>query len=215
MGEEILVHHGIKGQKWGVRRYQNQDGSRTALGRQHYGYKTGSATDSSSEEGKQRSRLFARKNTIGSAQSKSNKDGKTRYNVSTEKSSEDVDYYGYKIRDDLTRHKITSTNGTESGKKKVDDLAKDKDFDSAMEFDAKASKVIQEYVKNGKEEALKVLDDEFGDYTYSMIIDDDNYVDFGQNYVTYTLTVMGNTSAYFVNGDADSSDEATFMRIKK
>ena len=31
--EEMLEHHGFKGQKWGVRRYQNKDGSRTALGK--------------------------------------------------------------------------------------------------------------------------------------------------------------------------------------
>lgn len=28
-----LYHHGIKGQKWGVRRYQNADGSLTAAGK--------------------------------------------------------------------------------------------------------------------------------------------------------------------------------------
>ena len=28
-----LYHHGIKGQKWGIRRFQNKDGSRTLLGR--------------------------------------------------------------------------------------------------------------------------------------------------------------------------------------
>ena len=31
-----LKHHGIKGQKWGVRRFQNKDGSLTAEGRKHY-----------------------------------------------------------------------------------------------------------------------------------------------------------------------------------
>lgn len=28
-----IAHHGIKGQKWGVRRFQNPDGTRTALGK--------------------------------------------------------------------------------------------------------------------------------------------------------------------------------------
>lgn len=32
----FLTHHGILGQKWGIRRYQNKDGSLTAAGRKHY-----------------------------------------------------------------------------------------------------------------------------------------------------------------------------------
>ena len=32
-----LYHHGIKGQKWGIRRYQNEDGSLTPAGRERYG----------------------------------------------------------------------------------------------------------------------------------------------------------------------------------
>lgn len=32
-----LYHHGIRGQRWGVRRYQNPDGSYTNAGRKRYG----------------------------------------------------------------------------------------------------------------------------------------------------------------------------------
>jgi len=38
MTEDFLMHHGILGQKWGERRYQNKDGSLTPEGREHYGY---------------------------------------------------------------------------------------------------------------------------------------------------------------------------------
>ena len=43
-----LCHWGIKGMKWGVRRYQNKDGTLTPLGRKHY---TG-PEDSNSEKEK-------------------------------------------------------------------------------------------------------------------------------------------------------------------
>ena len=33
---QLLYHHGIKGQKWGVRRYQNPDGSLTSAGEKRY-----------------------------------------------------------------------------------------------------------------------------------------------------------------------------------
>lgn len=34
--EDEFYHHGIKGQKWGVRRYQNTDGSLTVAGKKRY-----------------------------------------------------------------------------------------------------------------------------------------------------------------------------------
>lgn len=37
LDHDDLYHHGIKGQKRGVRRYQNMDGSLTPAGKQHYG----------------------------------------------------------------------------------------------------------------------------------------------------------------------------------
>ena len=32
---DFLVHHGIKGQKWGIRRFQNEDGTLTEAGKKH------------------------------------------------------------------------------------------------------------------------------------------------------------------------------------
>lgn len=37
---DYIAHHGIKGMRWGVRRYQNPDGSLTSEGRIRYGLKT-------------------------------------------------------------------------------------------------------------------------------------------------------------------------------
>lgn len=36
MNNLYLAHHGILGQKWGVRRYQNSDGTLTEAGKKHY-----------------------------------------------------------------------------------------------------------------------------------------------------------------------------------
>ena len=45
-----LYHHGIKGQKWGERRFQNSDGSLTAAGKARYYDSQGNLTASGKKE---------------------------------------------------------------------------------------------------------------------------------------------------------------------
>ena len=68
--EEFLEHHGIKGQKWGIRRFQNKDGSLTNAGRKRYGDDSGGEKSSSA----QKRSFFGRKSSGSSSSSKSSKD---------------------------------------------------------------------------------------------------------------------------------------------
>lgn len=55
--DDIIEHHGVKGMKWGVRRYQNYDGSYTRKGLERY-----KKAESDYEKAKE-----AQKNGIGSS----------------------------------------------------------------------------------------------------------------------------------------------------
>lgn len=37
MQNNYIYHHGIKGQRWGIRRFENEDGSLTTAGKKRYG----------------------------------------------------------------------------------------------------------------------------------------------------------------------------------
>lgn len=172
MEDAYLIHHGIKGQRWGIRRYQNEDGTLTNA-------------------------------------------GKKRYSVESKVTEHEENLYGMKLRVKNTQHNISSSAGTANSKAKIDSLAKKQDYDSADEFDSKASRVISEYEKNGKEKALELLDKEFSDYSYKMMIDEDEYVDYGEKMTTYYLAVYGNDYIYVTSGDRDYSDDQAFMKKPK
>ena len=57
--EQALYHHGILGQKWGVRRFQNADGSYTSAGKKRYGGEK--AAIGSAARVRQKQAMFAKK----------------------------------------------------------------------------------------------------------------------------------------------------------
>ena len=50
MDEKELLHWGIKGMKWGVRRYQNKDGTLTPAGKKRYSNNSKSDVKSMSDQ---------------------------------------------------------------------------------------------------------------------------------------------------------------------
>lgn len=50
--QTFIAHHGIKGQKWGVRRFQNEDGSLTKAGKERYNEQNSPNSSDNSENQK-------------------------------------------------------------------------------------------------------------------------------------------------------------------
>ena len=50
--QTFIAHHGIKGQKWGVRRFQNADGSLTKAGKERYNEQNSSDSSDNHENPK-------------------------------------------------------------------------------------------------------------------------------------------------------------------
>lgn len=76
-----LIHHGVKGQKWGVRRYQDKDGSLTAAGRKKYGVKRSRKKPSYSDGLKWNKNNNSNKNSSGLLD-RTIKRGKDKSNIS-------------------------------------------------------------------------------------------------------------------------------------
>ena len=60
-----LAHHGIKGQKWGLRRFQNKDGSLTLDGKKRYRIGIGDGSTGDPADRKERKERMERRGYIG------------------------------------------------------------------------------------------------------------------------------------------------------
>ena len=79
---DYLSHHGIKGQKWGIRRYQNEDGSLTEAGKKRYDVgEARKAYKQAKKEYKQASKYFKRRVFAATSVSKMKQDEAALANI--------------------------------------------------------------------------------------------------------------------------------------
>ena len=149
-----LYHYGIKGQRWGVRRYQNEDGTRTAAGRKRYDSMSGKKLHKTlkKEIRSKRSELYGKSNRWMTTDEigERSKGFRDKYNKERNAylSSEQYKKWDkeYKTLDRKLQRDV------ESGKITLDD------YDSAMkkQFDSKPPKNYEElafaktYIGKGK-----------------------------------------------------------------
>lgn len=126
-----LYHYGIKGQRWGVRRYQNEDGSYTSEGKQRYGINSDGRM---SKEGK---RIYRADKKVDRAATKATKN----YNKS------------------INTLKVRSEAKTGYGRSRLATKATD-EYYRATKAHAKANRLSQRYTnKFGYKQEQGMMDD--------------------------------------------------------
>ena len=87
--KDELAHHGIKGQKWGIRKYQNPDGTLTPEGRERYG------VNSKQEWKDKKKEMRTRRDAL-------EREAHTKYNMSDKELAKDMeDAYNEKVKRDV------------------------------------------------------------------------------------------------------------------
>lgn len=110
-----LAHYGILGMKWGVRRYQNADGSLTSAGKERYG----SGKGTSASEGFKRARNIL-KSDSGSRSSRAFKEAR-RKDID-ELSTQELREINNRLREEKSYQELTKGNISE-GKRFVKQTA--------------------------------------------------------------------------------------------
>lgn len=123
--KEELYHHGILGQKWGVRRYQNKDGSLTSEGKRRRSNGEASSKTSSKSSTKTRdpeqAKKIARNVAIGVVAAGT----VAAAAVYVSKHPEVVSKVGKMVKDSNVKVKDLSKKGIDKGKKYLADKSKE------------------------------------------------------------------------------------------
>ena len=153
--DNALEHHGILGQKWGVRRFQNKDGSLTPKGKKHYGNMSDDKLQKSlyKQVKKERanqsgwSNKWRVSNTIG----ENSKAVQDKYNEDLKKFRNSEEYK--KASKKLTELNKKAEKGEidlDKYDKQYEDIVKsiyNPDLDNSVRFLSNGRKYVEEYMK--------------------------------------------------------------------
>ena len=157
---EHIQHHGIPGMKWGIRRYQNKDGSLTAAGRKRVAKMKDEYTE------------LTGKRLIRKPISKKSTNTKSIEEADNKKSVKDMSDYELKTKTDrlnaeknymeaVKNHKSISDEHVSRGKKIVNTVMRDMIAPAAIDT---GRQLIKSYMTKAVNDGLK-LDDEYKIYT--------------------------------------------------
>lgn len=176
-----LKHHGIKGQKWGVRRYQKKDGSLTPAGKKRYNnYESEAKSMSDQELRSQINRMNLERRYVNASKSRGSNSGRALDAVGKTASignevRKTIDPSGNKTK--IPNKSLDAVSKTAQGVKKVGNIADSKraeksaktklenmsdkdlqDMVNRMELEQQYSSLKRETVSRGKVSAMEVLD---------------------------------------------------------
>ena len=153
-----LAHHGVKGQRWGVRRFQNPDGSLTEKGKRRM--KT--LQDKSDKLDAKKAKLNSPKNMVKLSQYKSL--SADRHSAANRHKA-DEDFYRNKASYALNNHgsKVATKNADKAHTKYVQEAKKAAEYDDYItKHQNKEAKIDRKKIKvDSKLNPLKEIDAEY------------------------------------------------------
>ena len=153
-----LAHHGVKGQRWGVRRFQNPDGSLTEKGKRRI--KT--LQDKSDKLDDKKAKLNSPKNMVKLSQYKSLSADR---HAAANQHKADEDFYRNKASYALNNHgsKVATKNADKAHTKYVQEAKKAAEYDDYItKHQNKEAKIDRKKIKvDSKLNPLKEIDAEY------------------------------------------------------
>lgn len=153
-----LAHHGVKGQRWGVRRFQNPDGSLTEKGKRRMKTLQGKSDKLDAKKAK----LNSPKNMVKLSQYKSLSADR---HAAANQHKADEDFYRNKASYALTNHgaKVTTKKADKSHTKYVQEAKKAAEYDDYItKHQNKEAKIDRKKIKvESKLNPLKEIDAEY------------------------------------------------------